>query len=132
MSSSINIDPSSLTNTGKHYNHLANQSKVANANSYRQWIESHTPATIHNANRARRHLARLGVKAFQLHDHRQVKGPRNSYNFYYMERIRTGDYRGLSIPESAKLVGTEWKALPAGQKKVCRPRFRAASGADAL
>lgn len=123
MSSLIKIDPSNLTNTWKHYNHLANQNKVANANSYRQWIESHTPAIIHEANLARLRLKRLGVNAPQLQDHRQVKGLRVSYNFFYQERMQSGDLRGLKIGEGAKLLGREWKALSASEKKVCRSMF---------
>ena len=128
----LKIDPFNLTNTWKHYNHLANQSKVANATAYRQWIESHTPTIIHEANLARLHLRRLGVNTVLLQDHRQVKGLRNAYSYFYQGRLQSGDYRGLKLVEAAKLVGREWKALSDSEKKVCRPRSWAGSGADVL
>lgn len=37
--------------------------------------------------------------------------------------MQSGDYRGLKLGEAAKLVGREWKALSASEKKVCRSRF---------
>lgn len=125
-------DPFSPTNTRKHYNHIANQNKAANATAYRKWIESHTPTIIHEANLARQHLKRLGVSVSQLQDHRQVKGLRNSYSFFLQQRMQSGDFRGLKTVEGAKLVGREWKGLSAGEKKVCRYRHWADSSADVL
>ncbi|KAL9071314.1 MAG: hypothetical protein Q9161_004330 [Pseudevernia consocians] len=101
----------------EHYNHLANQNKAMNATAYRQWIESHTPEIIHEANLARLHLKRLGVNASPLHDHRQVKGVRNAYSFFYQERMQSGDLRGLKVAEAAKLLGREWKSLQPHEKK---------------
>ncbi|KAL9133851.1 MAG: hypothetical protein Q9175_004971 [Cornicularia normoerica] len=101
----------------EHYNHLANQNKAANAAAYRQWVESYTPAIIHEANLARHHLKRLGVKSPQLQDHRQVKGPRTSFTYFYGERYRSGDLRGLKVSEATKLAGREWKGLSASEKK---------------
>lgn len=126
----MKIVPSSLTNTWKHYNHLANQNKAANATAYRQWIESHTPTIIHDANLARQHLRRLGVSAPQLQDDRQVKGPRGPFTWFHQERLQSGDLRGLKIAEAAKLTGREWKALSASEKKVCLATFGVGSGAD--
>lgn len=101
----------------EYYNHLANQNKAANDTAYRQWVESHTPAVIHGANLARLHLRRLGDSAPQLQDHRQVKGLRVSYNFFYKERMLSGDLRGLKVGEAGKLIGREWKAFSASEKK---------------
>lgn len=101
----------------EHYNHIANQARAANATAYRQWIESHTPTIIHDANLARQHLKRLGVKAVPLQDHRQVKGLSNPYSYFYKERMQSGDFRGLKVAEAAKLIGREWKGLSASEKK---------------
>ena len=120
MSYLLNIDLSTLANPLKHYNHLANQNKAANDTAYRQWIESHTPTVIHEANLARQHLKRLGVHATPLQDHRQVKGLRTTYTYFYQSRMQTGDFRGLKVSEAAKLIGREWKGLSASEKKVCR------------
>lgn len=126
----MKIVPFSLTNTWKHYNHLANQNKAANATAYRQWIESHTPTIIHEANLARQHLRRLGGRVSQLQDHRQVKGLRGPFTWFHQERRQSGDLRGLKVGEAAKLTAREWKALSASEKKVCRCTFGVGSGAD--
>ena len=123
MASLLRIDLSTLANTLKHYNHLANQNKAANDTAYRQWIESHTPTAIHNANLARRHLKKLGVNAPLLQDDRQVTGLRRSYTYFYQSRMQSGDLRGLKIGEAAKLVGREWRGLSASEKKVCCTKF---------
>lgn len=46
--------------------------------------------------------------------------------------MQSGDLRGLKVTESAKLIGREWKSLSASEKKVCRSKYRASSGADVL
>ena len=121
---------STLTNIWKHYNHLANQNKIANATAYRQWIESHPPAVIREANLARRHLKKLGGNAKQLQDQRQVRFKRTSYTYFYQQRLKSGDFRGLKMTEAAKLVGREWKGLQASEKKVCRCKLRAGAGVN--
>lgn len=130
MSSLLKIDPSTQTKDSKHYNHLANQSKAANATAYRQWIESHPATTIHEANLARQRLRKLGVRALPLQDHRQVVHLRNRYTYFYQERTKSGDFRGLKMVEAVKLIAREWSALSASEKKVCRSRLQAGAGAD--
>ena len=119
-----------LTDIQKHYNHIANQNKAANVTVYRQWIESHTPAVIYEANLARQHLRRLGGKLNLLRDDRQVKGPRGAYNWFYKQRMLSGDFKGLKVSEASKLVGREWKGLSADEKKVCCCNIPNKSGAD--
>ena len=132
MLSLLKIGLSSLTNIRKHYNHIANQNKAVNAKAYRQWIESHTPTVIYEANLARLRLKKLGQSFSQLHDHRQVKGPRSSYLLFYQQRTQSGDLKGLKVSEASKLVGREWRGLSASDKKVSRCNVWSLSRADVL
>ena len=44
----------------------------------------------------------------------------------------SGDLRGLKVGEAGKLIGREWKAFSASEKKVCRSISRSGSSADVL
>ncbi|KAL8715247.1 MAG: hypothetical protein Q9220_001205 [cf. Caloplaca sp. 1 TL-2023] len=103
----------------EHYNHLANQNKTNNATQYREWILTHSPTIINEANNARVRLRRLTKtqKWPKLQDERLVKGMKSAYNLFYVERYRSGDFAGMKIAEAAKLVGNEWRGLSASEKK---------------
>ena len=53
-----------------------------------------------------------------IHDDRLVKGMVSSYIFFNTERYASGDFAHMTVSESAKLLGREWKALSAAEKKV--------------
>lgn len=36
-----------------------------------------------------------------------------------MNRHASGDFKGISIPDSSKLIAAEWKALSEDEKTVC-------------
>jgi hypothetical protein len=40
---------------------------------------------------------------------------------FAIERQQSGDLKGIALKESGPLVANEWKALSAGEKKVCHP-----------
>ncbi|KAL8914661.1 MAG: hypothetical protein Q9172_007045 [Xanthocarpia lactea] len=103
----------------EHYNHIANQNKVTNDSNYREWILTHSPAEINDANRARKALkSRLMSSSFpKLHDERLVTGRRTPYINFMVQRHRSGDFAGVSIPEAAKLISAEWRALSESDKK---------------
>ncbi|KAH4234280.1 hypothetical protein HBH61_202130 [Parastagonospora nodorum] len=103
----------------EHYNHLAAERTAARRAEYKAWIQSHTPAQIQDANKARSALRRLkaSARSTKLVDDRQVKQPPGAYIHFFTERKSTPDFRGISVQESAKLIGAEWKALNAGEKK---------------
>lgn len=108
-------------NFGKHFNHIANENRAKNNRQYRQWIESYPPAVIREANRARASLSRQGTPRRQvpkLQDDRDVKGCVKPYNYFYAERLRSGDFSGIRIVDAAKRLGAEWKALSTNEKKV--------------
>ena len=54
----------------------------------------------------------------------------HAYVYFFQSRQQSGDLRGLKATEAAKLVGREWKALTASEKKVCLSRLQADSDAD--
>ena len=110
----------------QHYNHIANQNKAAYKVTYRKWIESHTPAAIKEANNARTYLRRHGPPGYsakfpKLKDDRQVKLPTTPMLFFSKERFQSGDFKGMRISETSKLVAREYRALSAGEKKVSNP-----------
>ncbi|KAL2400055.1 hypothetical protein ABEF93_004886 [Exophiala dermatitidis] len=107
----------------EEYNHQANLNKEKNEQAYKRWVQGFTPLQIKQANNARRQLAKKAKEAgkktkFQrLKDDRTVKAPRNAYSFFFTERHRSGDLKGLSVGESGKLIGREWKNLSPAEKK---------------
>ena len=113
----------------EHYNHIANQNREANHSAYVKWVGSHTPAQILAANHARQSLATQARKTTNskrngfhyIKDDRLVTRPRNAYSYFLQERHSTGDYKGMTIVEAAKLIAREWKGLSDGQKKVSDP-----------
>jgi hypothetical protein len=48
-----------------------------------------------------------------------VKLPPNPYAQFFGERSATGDFKGIAAPERGALIANEWRALSAGEKKVC-------------
>ncbi|MCJ1485860.1 hypothetical protein MMC06_006035 [Schaereria dolodes] len=103
----------------EHYNHIANENKVANAAALRAWIESHSPEEIRKANKARVHLKRLGVKGFRnkLQDGRQVKRSIGCYGIFVKERFGSGDFMHIKFPDATKLIAAEWKTLSDAEKE---------------
>lgn len=103
----------------QHYNHIANENKAKTQANYRKWLEPFHPVQIRQANNARAALTRSTKKGWRpLKDERQVKSFRNAYNFFFAERMESGDFHGIKIPEAAKLIGREFKALPAHELKA--------------
>ena len=107
-----------LTN-GQHYNHIANENRAKNALEYRQWIESHTAVVIYEANQARAKLNKLEKRRWlQLQDDRKVRKNRSAYQFFFMERIHSGDFSGIGVSDTTRRVAQEWKALSVSEKEV--------------
>ena len=110
----------------QHYNHIANQNKEKNEKAYRQFIESHTPLQIYEANLARNQLKKLSKSDpkkpnrlwIHLNDERQVKRPSSAFIRFYIDRQTTNDYKGMTAVTRSELVSREWKALTAAEKKV--------------
>lgn len=112
----------STDSRNQHYNHIASQNKAQNSAAYRQWVISHSPKQIRDANNARRQLAQKKKKGSKspspIRDERVVRQPESSYLFFYNSRWKTGDFKGIPVREAAKLASQEWKALSAAEKQV--------------
>ncbi|KAI4141036.1 MAG: hypothetical protein LQ341_003628 [Variospora aurantia] len=103
----------------EHYNHIANQNRATNKRQYGEWIRSFTPIQIRQANTARVQLKKKTKASWpKLWDERQVKRFRNTYNFFLTARHKSGDFAGVPFVEASKLIGREWKALSADEKKA--------------
>lgn len=60
-------------------------------------------------------------KFSQIADDRLVKRPQSAYNLFFKARATSGDMGGIRVPEMARLIADEFKALSVGEKKVCLP-----------
>lgn len=100
---------------------------MANAASYRAWLESHTPAQLRNANSARRALRRLGKKYPLLKDDRLVKQPLSSFFCFRRERVESGDLKHMSFAEQTDQVKSEWRSLTEAEKEVSSPCWKSAA-----
>ncbi|KAJ4354500.1 uncharacterized protein N0V89_006237 [Didymosphaeria variabile] len=109
----------------EHYNQIAKQNAEAKIAEYNKWIHSHTPEEIRAANRARTALKRkLGLKNVSgarygklIDDRPGASGKKSPYILFAAERLNSGEFSGIAGPERLKLVGAEWKALNASEKK---------------
>lgn len=87
-------------------------------------MAEHTPAEIKAANLARLQLRKQAKKDgkktlfAQIQDERYVKQMRSSYAYFLADRFASGDMKHMKIGEVGSLIGQEWRALSAGQKKV--------------
>jgi hypothetical protein len=108
-------------------NHLAAELNEARIAEYDAWVKSHTVEEIRLANNARNLLRRKlagkikGTPAYtnSIPDDRHVKHPTSAWNFFFAERQASPDFQGIGVPERAKLISAEWKALSASEKQVC-------------
>ncbi|KAG9660472.1 hypothetical protein KCU98_g10423, partial [Aureobasidium melanogenum] len=105
----------------EHLNHLVNQHNAKSLREFHEWLNSHTPAQIYEANVARARLRKLtfdtSSKYAPIKDDRLVKRPISSFLQYHNERLASGDFRGIPTPVSSKDIATEFKALSASEKK---------------
>lgn len=66
----------------------------------------------------------------RLVDDRHVKRALTPYNYFFTERMTSRDFKGIKVHDSSKLIAEEWKALTAGEKKVCVDQFPSSIFAD--
>lgn len=100
-----------LTMTIQKYTAVADENAAKYAAKYEEFIKSHTPLQIKEANAARRKLAKLrGTKARILHDERQVKTPRNAFTFFLTEKG--------AVKEKFASLAEEWKSASDTEKEV--------------
>ena len=56
-----------------------------------------------------------------LKDERLVRRPTTAYIAFYKSRYASGDFKGLKVVEASRLIGREYKALSAAEKKASVP-----------
>ncbi|KAL8993896.1 MAG: hypothetical protein Q9169_006003 [Polycauliona sp. 2 TL-2023] len=102
------------------YNHTANQNKASYASKYREWILTHSPATILDANKARKALRKRSTTKRswpKLRDERMVSHQQSPFAQFTQGRHRSGDFVGMKLGEASKLISTEWRGLSEEDKK---------------
>ncbi|KAK4099778.1 hypothetical protein N658DRAFT_487369 [Parathielavia hyrcaniae] len=100
---------------------VAEQNKTANQVALREWIQTHPPQRIHDANLARK-LLRRKHKASTGHffaDPRYPAKAMNSYAAFVKSRFHASDVDDPTTSQ-AKLtkISAEWKQLSAEERKV--------------
>ncbi|KAE8135461.1 hypothetical protein BDV38DRAFT_139495 [Aspergillus pseudotamarii] len=97
---------------------VAESNRNSNESTYNQWIKSHTPLQIKEANLARNKLTRLTSKRYSLlRDERLVKRPSSSYVFFYLERTGQGDFKHMAVKDISARVAEEWNGLTDTEKE---------------
>ncbi|ELR02908.1 hypothetical protein VC83_02664 [Pseudogymnoascus destructans] len=112
------LDPS----TRETYNQKANANKATNDASYESWLASLSPQQIYDSNHAQQRLKHLGLikqgKHLKIDDPRIPKRPLPAYIHFVKERYASGDFKGISPVEAAKVLTQEYKALSESEKKL--------------
>ncbi|RMZ79117.1 hypothetical protein DV738_g3455, partial [Chaetothyriales sp. CBS 135597] len=112
-------------------NRIAGENKAQNEAAYKEWVQSHTPLQIKQANHARdllrQEARKLNKKTSfpRIKDERLPKLPQNQFSLFLQERFQSGDLKGQSIAEAGKRVAQEWKDLSPTEKKAYDERFAA-------
>lgn len=105
-------------------NHVANENKAKNEAAFKKWLGEHSPIEIKEANAARSKLKRQAKKEGSkktyphIQDERIVKQARMPYAYFLGERFASGDMKNMKIGEVGALIGREWRALSAEERKV--------------
>ncbi|EFR03664.1 HMG box protein [Nannizzia gypsea CBS 118893] len=99
----------------------AEKNAETNRHNLEQWIESHTPLEIRNANAARRKLRRILPKKSRTYgaikDDRQVKAPRNAYLLYSLDKHNSGEFNHLPAKERIAETARSWKNASESEKE---------------
>ncbi|TKA82157.1 hypothetical protein B0A55_02047 [Friedmanniomyces simplex] len=106
----------------EHYNHLARTARETSQAEYKRWVLSHPPEQIEAANRARQQLRRKlpqkGKRGWPpIQDERAARTPLSAFLQFSTNRHASGDFNNIAVPECAKLIGQEWKALSGEEKQ---------------
>ncbi|KAL2011666.1 hypothetical protein VTN00DRAFT_4384 [Thermoascus crustaceus] len=103
------------------YARTAESNKEANAAAYVDWVKSHTPLQIKQANEARKKLAKLlpesKLKYPPIHDERQVTRPRFAYIHFVKERFDSGDFKHMPVKDATTRASQEWNSLTPSEKE---------------
>lgn len=112
--------------TREQYNHKANENKLKHEAEYKAWLESKTPQEIYNSNRAVTRLEDLGVKVTHHHKIQDPRVPKraNAYALFTADRFHSGDFKGVAVSESGKLIAKEYKDLTESERQALLDRAK--------
>lgn len=100
-----------LEETGK-------QNRLANVAAYKAWVETHPPAEIIEANKARKALKKHhGINLNPIKDDRMPGRSLGAYILFTKSRWGSGEFAASEVTSASKTIGQEWHALPAAEKK---------------
>ncbi|KAI6346192.1 hypothetical protein MCOR25_010991 [Pyricularia grisea] len=116
----------------QEYEERAAKNEIANKAAYQAWVESHTPAQINEANKARTRLSRVfnvkrvgkSVVAKKIKDDRIPSAPLSAYLIFVQNKMKQAGFS--SETNSGKLkashvmsgVAAEWRSLSDTERKV--------------
>lgn len=105
-----------------------------------EWMNRYSVERIVEANNARRRLSSVSkalkesgqrkvirVKYPLLPDARLPRRPSSAFILFYTEKIKGGDYRGLSSKDASREASRQWKALSESEAKVSSIPVRSTS-----
>ncbi|RJE22772.1 HMG box protein [Aspergillus sclerotialis] len=100
------------------FRRLAKENKAANDEDYRNFINSHSPREIKDANVARRALSRITKKkVLPLRDDRLVKKAVAAQNFLYNDLLAAGELEGLRPQETIARVSQRFRELTDAERE---------------
>ncbi|KAM0563978.1 hypothetical protein ACHAPJ_000186 [Fusarium lateritium] len=97
------------------YDERAAANRAKNSENYKAWVESHEPARIYLANKARRRLEHLTGKSYKkITDERLPKRPNGSYALFVVDNHSRFD--NADAAERFKELSQAWKELSPVEK----------------
>lgn len=99
------------------------QNQLANAVTYRNWVDSHTPQEIIDANNARTYLKRLkkNARCPRIIDARLPARALTAHRAFTKAGFSAAHVAGTRSAETITALSAQWKALSAEERKVCMP-----------
>ncbi|ODH44667.1 hypothetical protein ACO22_00824 [Paracoccidioides brasiliensis] len=105
-------------------NQTAQLNRASNKTMFQDWVKSHTPLQIKQANMARQRLRKLFKKPrrfMKIRDDRQIKRPVNAYLFFLKEAFASG---GIFDKESMSKTAAAWRGMTAGEKEELQQKYQ--------
>ncbi|EEP78597.1 predicted protein [Uncinocarpus reesii 1704] len=109
---------------------LAKANTDTNKAAFEQWVKSHTPLQIKEANAARRRLRLLSgrPRSFaDIPDPRQVKRPGSAYIIFAKERLNSGEVNHLTANERISHIAENWRKMTQAEQEKYRELQKEAS-----
>ncbi|KAL2262850.1 hypothetical protein VTK26DRAFT_9237 [Humicola hyalothermophila] len=97
----------------------AEQNRLANEVAFKNWIDSHSPREIYEANRARSLLRRKYNKSVRhaIPDPRIPKAATPAFNFFIKTRYQSQEFAHERGSQVLPKLAAEWKSLSAEERK---------------